>query len=74
MTEMAEAAFAVACDPDAAKADALARHPVRRFGRPEDIAKAAVWLASDQSEFVTGALLTADGGMTAASPLNPALF
>ncbi|MDW3204272.1 MAG: SDR family oxidoreductase [Alphaproteobacteria bacterium] len=74
MTEMAEAGFAVATDPDRAKQDALARHPSRRFGKPEDIAKVAVWLASDESDFMTGSMLTADGGLTAASPLNPALF
>lgn len=74
MTEMAEAGFAVAADPERAKQDALARHPARRFGRPEDIAKVAVWLASDESDFMTGSMVTADGGLTAASPLNPALF
>ena len=54
--------------------DALARHPVRRFGKPADIASAAVWLASDDAGFATGQLFTIDGGMTASSPLNPALF
>ena len=44
MTGMADAAFAVADNPDAAKQDALARHPAGRFGEPEDIARLAVWL------------------------------
>jgi meso-butanediol dehydrogenase/(S,S)-butanediol dehydrogenase/diacetyl reductase len=74
MTAMAEDAFALAVDPAAARADALARHPAGRFGRPEDIADAVVWLASAQSGFVTGTCLTVDGGMTAASPLRPGLF
>ena len=74
MTGMAEAAFSVATDPKAAKQDALARHAVRRFGRPEDIAKMALWLASDESAFASGQLFTVDGGLTAASPLNPGLF
>jgi len=74
MTGMAEAAFAVAKDPAAAKRDALARHPAGRFGEPDDIAKLALWLASDDAGFATGQCYTLDGGMTAASPLNPGLF
>ncbi|WP_425405209.1 SDR family NAD(P)-dependent oxidoreductase [Hwanghaeella sp.] len=74
MTEMAEAGFALAGNPARAKEDALQRHPVRRFGKPEDIAKIAVWLATGEADFVTGQTLTADGGLTAASPLNPSLF
>ena len=74
MTGMADAAFALARDPAAAKADALARHPAGRFGRPEDVAKLAIWLASDDAAFATGQCYTLDGGMTAASPLNPGLF
>ena len=74
MTGMADAAFAVASDPDAAQRDALARHPAGRFGQPADIASLATWLASDEAGFATGQCYTLDGGMTAASPLNPALF
>jgi len=74
MTEMAEDGFALARDPDKAMADALSRHPVGRFGEPDDIAKMVAWLASDESAYVTGACFTVDGGMTAASPLNPGLF
>ena len=74
MTGMAEAAFAVAEDPAAAQRDALKRHPVGRFGEPSDIAALAAWLASDDAAFATGQVYTLDGGMTAASPLNPALF
>ena len=73
-TGMLEAGFAQAGDPAAAEADALARHPVRRFGRPEDVAAMAVWLASDEAGFTTGQLFTVDGGLTAASPLNPGVF
>ena len=73
-TGMLEAGFAQAENPEAARADALARHASGRFGRPEDIAAAAVWLASDAAAFATGQLFTLDGGLTAASPLNPGLF
>jgi meso-butanediol dehydrogenase/(S,S)-butanediol dehydrogenase/diacetyl reductase len=73
-TAMADDAFALAKDPAAARRDALARHPSARFGRPEDIANMVAWLASDEAAFVTGQCLTADGGLTAASPLQPGLF
>lgn len=39
--------------------------PLRRFGAPEDVAKAALFFASDDSQFVTGAELSVDGGMAA---------
>lgn len=74
MTGMADAAFALAADPAAAKRDALARHAAGRFGAPEDIAEAALWLVSPAAAFVTGQCLTVDGGLTAASPLQPGLF
>ncbi len=38
--------------------------PYKRIGEPDDIAQAAVWLASDASDYVTGATLFVDGGMT----------
>jgi glucose 1-dehydrogenase len=38
--------------------------PYGRIGEPEDIGKAAVWLASDESDYVTGTTLFVDGGMT----------
>ena len=74
MTQMAEDGFALANDPERAMSDALARHPVGRFGKPEDIANIISWLASDESSYVSGACMTVDGGMTSASPLNPGLF
>jgi meso-butanediol dehydrogenase/(S,S)-butanediol dehydrogenase/diacetyl reductase len=74
MTGMAEAAFALADDPEAAERDALQRHPAGRFGVPSDIAALAAWLACDEAAFATGQCYTLDGGLTAASPLNPGLF
>lgn len=73
-TGMLDAGFYLATHPEAARLDALARHAARQFGRPEDIASMAVWLASDEAGFATGQLFTVDGGLTAASPLNPGLF
>ena len=49
--------------PEAEKA-LLTLIPYDRVGEPSDIGKAAVWLASDQSEYVTGTTLFVDGGMT----------
>lgn len=42
----------------------LERHLVKRWGRPEDVARGALYLASDESGFVTGSLLTIDGGIS----------
>jgi NAD(P)-dependent dehydrogenase (short-subunit alcohol dehydrogenase family) len=44
----------------------LVHIPMGRFGRPEEIAKAALFLASDEASFVTGSALVVDGGITAA--------
>ena len=74
LTGMADRAFAHASDPKKAEADALARHAAGRLGTPGDIAKMAVWLASDESAFVTGQTHVVDGGLTSASPINPLLF
>jgi len=41
----------------------VARTPIGRMGKPEDIANAYVWLASDAASFVTGAVLSVDGGL-----------
>lgn len=43
-------------------------HPIGRAGLPEDIAHAALWLAGDESTFVTGQAIVVDGGITAGRP------
>jgi NAD(P)-dependent dehydrogenase (short-subunit alcohol dehydrogenase family) len=47
------------------KAEILASEPVNRFGKPEEVAAAVVWLCSDAASFVTGHTMTVDGGYTA---------
>jgi 3(or 17)beta-hydroxysteroid dehydrogenase len=49
---------------DAGKAMVGAQHPLGHMGRPEDIAEAVLYLASDRSRFVTGSELVADGGIS----------
>lgn len=53
-----------AWDTDKAYADLMTLVPYKRIGEPDDIAHAAVWLASDAADYVTGATLFVDGGMT----------
>ena len=49
----------------ALEAQIVARHPVGRMGKPEEIAEAVVWLCSDAASFVTGHTMTVDGGYVA---------
>lgn len=53
-----------AWETPSAQADLLKLIPEGRVGLPEDVARAAVWLASDASDYVTGTTLFVDGGMT----------
>lgn len=57
-------AATTAADPEAAMRSYLALQPLGRFGRPEEIANAVLFLASDEASFVTGENLVADGGYT----------
>ena len=51
-------------DAEAARAAFIARQPMGRLGKAEEIAAAALYLASDESAFVTGLALIIDGGMS----------
>lgn len=48
--------------PDNMETNFAATHPMNRIGEPEEVARAVVWLASDESSFTTGVDLTVDGG------------
>ena len=50
--------------PDALKDDVIKRLPARRFGEPAEIASVVSFLASDESSYVTGQTIVADGGLT----------
>lgn len=50
-----------AAEPDQAKAR-LAEIPMERFGEPEELAEAVVWLCSDRASYVTGTFINLDGG------------
>ena len=45
--------------------------PMKRFGRPEEVAAIAVLLASDEAAYMTGAELTIDGGILAGTVASP---
>jgi NAD(P)-dependent dehydrogenase (short-subunit alcohol dehydrogenase family) len=66
-TPMLRGLFAGRSDADAARVEGALRAqvPLGRFARPEEIAEMIVYLASDESTFVTGAEFVIDGGMTA---------
>lgn len=64
-TPLVERLFAQEGDPEAARAAIAARHPLGRFARPEEIAEAILFLASEEASFITGAVLPVDGGYTA---------
>lgn len=51
-------------DPAAARRDFTGRQPMKRFGRPDEIAYAVLFLSSDESSFITGTEIIVDGGMS----------
>ncbi|MBS1889081.1 MAG: SDR family oxidoreductase [Actinobacteria bacterium] len=65
LTPMVEAYFAAAEDPAALRAQAEKEYPLGRLAQPQEIARTALFLASDDACFVTGHDLVADGGLLA---------
>lgn len=65
-TPMLQRSFARHAQPEAAREASRNRHAMKRFGRAEEVAEAALYLASDASSFTTGTILAVDGGWLAA--------
>lgn len=72
-TELSIELFQEETDPAHAESATNRRHPLGRMAEPEDIAKAAAYLVGPGSAFINGQILAVDGGLGAASQINPAL-
>jgi len=64
-TELTAGVLSQAPDPKAVYAERVAVHPIGRLGKPDDVSGLAVYLASDESSWVTGATFPVDGGYLA---------
>lgn len=64
LTPMNSQVFEEAEDPEALKETWNRMHPLGRFGQPEEVAEAVLFLAADSSSFITGQTLVVDGGIT----------
>ena len=64
-TELTAEVIRKAPDPEAVRRERTAVHPIGRLGQPEDISGIAVYLASDESAWVTGSAVAVDGGYLA---------
>jgi NAD(P)-dependent dehydrogenase (short-subunit alcohol dehydrogenase family) len=65
-TDLTAAVLRGVPDPQAVRRERITLHPLGRLGQPEDIAGLAVYLASDESSWVTGSVFPVDGGYLAA--------
>jgi NAD(P)-dependent dehydrogenase (short-subunit alcohol dehydrogenase family) len=61
-TAMTDEYLDTVADPAAARAALIAKHPIGRLGTADDVARAALFLASDEAAFITGVALPVDGG------------
>ena len=67
-TDMLDQYYRSRDDPEAARAEARALHPLGRIATPGDVAELAAFLAGDAASFLTGHVYVIDGGMTAGRP------
>jgi NAD(P)-dependent dehydrogenase (short-subunit alcohol dehydrogenase family) len=65
---LAEGYFLAQPDPDLARRQAGHLHALGRIGKPDEVAKVAVFLASDDASFMTGAAVSVDGGFSSGLP------
>ena len=65
---LAEGYFLAQPDPDLARQQAGKLHALGRIGRPEEVARLAVFLASEEASFMTGAAVAVDGGFSSGLP------
>jgi NAD(P)-dependent dehydrogenase (short-subunit alcohol dehydrogenase family) len=72
-TPMLRREAAMAPDPEEQVRRFGLMHPIARLGRPEEVAEAALFLASDAASFITGTALAVEGGLLAVVPSGPAL-
>ena len=64
-TPLLDEYFSFQSDPTAAKARIVAQYPLGRLARPEDVANVALFLASDESSYISGIDIVIDGGLLA---------
>lgn len=64
-TELVQGLFAASEEGKALRKARIGQIPIGRMGRPEDVAELAVFLASDESSWLTGAAIPLDGGLSA---------
>jgi len=65
---LAEGYFQAQANPALARAEAGKLHALWRIGKPEEVGKVAVFLASDDASFITGAAIVVDGGFASGLP------
>jgi len=64
-TDLTAAVISRSPNPNSVRAERIAVHPIGRLGQPDDVAGLAVYLASDESSWVTGSVFAVDGGYLA---------
>ena len=67
---LAEGYFQAQADPAAARTAAGQLHALGRIGAPEEVARVALFLASDEASFMTGSAVVVDGGFSSGLPVN----
>jgi NAD(P)-dependent dehydrogenase (short-subunit alcohol dehydrogenase family) len=71
LTPMWDAVLGVGSEREVRMAALVKDTPLKRFGHPDDVANAVLYLASDESQYVTGIELSIDGGLLAGSAASP---